>query len=192
MTKSRSASQASWPPTVARPRPVPARADRRPSVTSRSRTSPGHHLAAEAGLVDAAEERELAGEALVGEHRDPPELGQGLDHQHPGQGGAAREVPGEEGLVTAQVPAAPGALSRLELGDLVHQEERGPVGQDVLGSQHGRRGYRSDGSPESGPPYGNPLRVPDPGRRRRAVATTHAPASTVKDAKPHCEVPGFR
>src|SRR5579885_1604184 len=42
---------------------------------------PRHHLAAEPRLVDAAEQRQLAAIALVGEHGDPAELGERLDHE---------------------------------------------------------------------------------------------------------------
>ena len=150
-------------PTEARPRPVPARADSLPRVTSRSSTSPGHHLTAEARLVDAAEQREPAREAFVAEHRDPAQLGEGLDHQHPRQGGTTREVPGEEVLVATQVPTAPGPLSRIELGDLVDQQERRSVRQDVLGSQHGRRGYRSPAGDEARPEQAEGLGVPGAG-----------------------------
>ena len=94
------------------PVPVPARADRRPSVTSRSSTSPGNDLAAEAGLVDPAEERQPAGEAVVAEDGDAAQLGQGLDHEHARQGGTAREVAGEEGFVAGAGASGPGRAVR--------------------------------------------------------------------------------
>src|SRR5580704_12795412 len=76
----------------------------------------GHHLAAKARLVDPAEERESAPEPLVGEHRDPTQLGQGLDHEDSRQGRTAREMPGEEVLVTPKMPSSAGPLSGVELG----------------------------------------------------------------------------
>ena len=97
----------------------------------------GDHLPPEPGLLDAAEQRELAGKARVGQHGHPAQLGQGLDHEHPGQGGAPREVTGEERLVTGQLPAPrwpTGRVSRIEqLGD---EEERRPMGQDVDRVRH--------------------------------------------------------
>ncbi len=68
----------------------------------------GDDLAAEASFVDAAEERQLAGVSLVGEEGDAPQLGQGLDHQHSGQGGPTGEMPAEEGFSPGQVPHPPG------------------------------------------------------------------------------------
>ena len=81
-----------------------------PAVPGRSLAGPGRHpaqldlelervagadLAAEAGAVEAAEQRQLAGEALVGEHGDGADLGDRLAHQHAGQRRPAGEVPGK-------------------------------------------------------------------------------------------------
>ena len=141
MTKSRSASQASSPPTVARPVPLPARADSRPERHLELEHVAGDHLATEPGPVDAAEQGQLAGEPVVGQHGDAAELGQRLDHEHPGQGRAAGEVPGEEGLVAGELPPPPGRLAGLDGIQLGDEEKRVPVRQIVLGS-HDRRGYR--------------------------------------------------
>src|SRR5579872_1309459 len=73
-----------------------------------------HDLAPEACPVDAAEERQPAGEALVGEHGRRPELGERLDHEHPGQGWPPREVAGEERLLPAEAPEPGGHLAGLE------------------------------------------------------------------------------
>ena len=131
MTNSRSTSHAVSPPTDATPWPLPARADSRPISTRRSSVSPGSHLAAEPHAVDAAEQRELAGVARLEQHRDGADLGERLDHQHAGQRRPAREVPGEERLVAGEVPAAGGRLAGHDLDELVDEEERRPVREDV-------------------------------------------------------------
>jgi len=83
----------------------------------------GPDLAAEASPVDATEERNLLGEPLVGKNGAGPELGQRLDHEHTRQRRHTREMPGEEGLVTAQAPKTTTPLARHELGDLVDEQE---------------------------------------------------------------------
>ena len=118
--------------------PLPARADIRPSSTSSSRVSPGHDLAAEPGTVEATEQRQLAGEALVGQHGDGAHLGDRLAHQHAGQRRPAREVTGEEPLVAGEVPSARGATDRLEGDDLVDEQERRPVRRQI-GVRAGQR-----------------------------------------------------
>ena len=74
----------------------------------------GADLAAEAGAVEAAEQRQLAGEALVGEHGHGADLGDRLAHQHARQRRPAREVAGEEPLVAGEVPATGRRPARLE------------------------------------------------------------------------------
>ena len=86
--------------------PLPARADMRPSVDLQRELVAGADLAAEAGAVEPAEQRQLAGEALVGEHGDGADLGDRLAHQHAGQRRPAGEVAGEEPLVARQPPRA--------------------------------------------------------------------------------------
>ncbi len=100
------------------------------------------HLAAEPGPLDPAEQRELAGEGRVGQHGHPAQLGQGLDHEHPGRVGRPGKCPAKKASspVSCQLPVAdwPGSTAS-ELGD---EEEGVAMGQVVLGS-HDRRGYRS-------------------------------------------------
>ena len=74
------------------------------SSTSSTSESPGDDLAAEASAVEPAEQRQLAGVARIGEHRDRPDLGDRLAHQHAGQRRPAREVAAEEPLVAGQRP----------------------------------------------------------------------------------------
>ena len=93
----------------ARPLPLPARADILPISHSRISSSPGPDLTAESGAVDPPEQRQLALEALVTEHRERADLGDRLAHQHPRQGRPAREVAGEEPLVTGQPSSGPRA-----------------------------------------------------------------------------------
>ena len=59
-------------------------------------------LTPEPGAVDPAEQRQLALEALVAQHRERADLSDRLAHQHARQRGAAREVAGEEPLVAGQ------------------------------------------------------------------------------------------
>jgi hypothetical protein len=133
MTNSSSASQARAPSTLARPWPLPARADSLPSSTSSSSTSPG---------LTCLRKRQPASVALVGEHRHAPQLGQRLHHENSGKRGPSGEVTGEESLVTPQVPATAGPLAGYQVVHLVDEEKGRPMRKHVFGPQHGRRGYR--------------------------------------------------
>ncbi len=99
----------------------------------------GADLAAETGAVETAEQRQLAGIALVGEHGDRADLGDGLAHQHAGQRRAAGEVAGEEPLLPRQMPATGGADTGRDRDDLVDEQERWAVREDVR-----RRGEAHD------------------------------------------------
>ena len=93
------------------------------------------HLAPEPGAVDAPEERKFARVALVSQHGHPTELGQGLDHQHAGQGRTAREMTGEERLV-------PGEPQRPEA------DRPGSSAPTAVTKRNGSRwGSKSTGSP---------------------------------------------
>src|SRR5690554_1352589 len=90
----------------------------------------GDDLTAEAHVVDPPEERELAGVARVLQEGDGPHLRERLDHEDSREGGAAREVPSEEGLLPREPPDAGGPLAGLDGDDLVDKEERRPVRED--------------------------------------------------------------
>ena len=98
-----------------------------------------NHLSPESRAVDAAEEHQAAGETVVGQNGKCAGLSEGLEHEHSGQHGIAGEVSGEEGLLPGQIPTCPRALPRVYLKDLVDEQERRPVRQDVFGFEHGFR-----------------------------------------------------
>ncbi len=143
-TKRSSAWQATrrrpWPVPV----PLPARADIRPRVTSSSSRSPGTTWRRNRARSMPPNSGQLAGEAGIGQDGHAAQLGQRLDHQHPGKGRPAGEVTGEERLVAGQLPTAGGRLTGLDGSQLGHEEERIAVRQVVFGS-HDCRGYRSGG-----------------------------------------------
>ena len=139
-TNSSSASQANSPPTVARPVPFPARADMRPEEDLEVEHVARQHLPPEPRPLDATEQRELAGEALVGQHRHPAQLGQCLHHQDAGKGWAPGKVTGKERFVTGEVPRTPSGLARLHRVQLGDEQKGIPVGNEVFGS-HGKRHY---------------------------------------------------
>ena len=101
MTKKSPAWQAISSPTRATPLPFPADDAELVHGDLEVERVARDDLAPEPRLVDAAEEREAAGVALVGEHGERADLGEGLDDEHAGQRRPAGEVPGEERLVAA-------------------------------------------------------------------------------------------
>ena len=107
---------------------------RRSIRVSSASVSPGPTCARKRALSIPPNMRQLARVAGIGEHGDAAELRQCLDHQHARQDRAAGEVPGEERLVAGQMPTAACRLAREDLVDLVHEQERGPVGEHVLGA----------------------------------------------------------
>src|SRR5262249_33448610 len=86
---------------------------------------------AEAGAVQPAEQRETADAALVGEDGDGAELSDRLAHQDARQRGAPGEVPGEEPLVTGELPRSPSRDPGYERGDFVDEQKGRPVREDV-------------------------------------------------------------
>ena len=92
----------------------------------------GDHLLAEPCFLDAAEQGQLALVFRQGQGTDGTYLGQGLNHQHAGHHRIAGEVALELGLVGRDALDALGPLARLHIDDLVHQQERIPVGNDLL------------------------------------------------------------
>src|SRR5262249_24174910 len=97
-----------------------------------------YRLCPEPSAVDPTEQRQLPRVAFVGQDRDPTELRQRLDHEDTWQCRPVWEVAGEERFVTREVPASSCRLARHEFGDLVDEQERGPVGKHVLGA-HARQ-----------------------------------------------------
>ena len=93
----------------------------------------GPHDAPEAHAVDAREERHPAEEIGMREHADGARLGERLDHQHAGHDRIAREV-ARAGTIRrrATVKRATHARARLELDDLVDQQERIAVRDELL------------------------------------------------------------
>ena len=98
---------------------------------------PGDDLASEAGGVEATEQRQLAGEALIGQHGDGADLGDRLAHQHARQRRPAREVSGEEPLLTGEPPRSSRSGPRLQSDDLVDEQERWTMREHVGWLRHG-------------------------------------------------------
>ena len=65
-------------------------------------------------------------------------LGDRLAHQHPRERRATGEVPREEPLVAGEAPSTARRAARLEVEDLVDEQERRTMWQELVGS-HGRR-----------------------------------------------------
>ena len=105
----------------------------------------GLHDALEAHLVDAGEEADLAARAAARSSRggDGGRLGERLDDEHAGHDGVAGEVPGEPEVVVAQRAAGYAAHARLELDDLVDEQEGRAVRQQRLDLRRGRASRRS-------------------------------------------------
>ena len=74
----------------------------------------------------------LAAVGLVGEDRDRAALRHRLDDDHAGHDRAARKMAGEEPLVLPHLLARDDARAGLERGDLVQEEERVAVRQDLF------------------------------------------------------------
>lgn len=135
-----------------------------------------YHLTTEASTIDPAEERELAGKPLVSEHRGSTELGERLDHEHARERRSAGKVAGEERLFTAQVPPPAGAHTRIDLRYLGQEEERWPVGQDVLGTERSGGSHRR----RRGPPVVAAVSTASgaPAGLREVFAPPDAPAAS--------------
>ncbi len=88
--------------------------------------------AREPHVVDAGEDAETIGVVSVREGADRTDLRRRLDHDDARHDRVAREVaPEEPGIVTDRKPSA-GTDARLELDDLVDEQERIAVGNDPL------------------------------------------------------------
>src|SRR3954447_1735354 len=93
---------------------------------------PGKHHALEAHVVDSGEEGQLAAVGLVGEDRDRAAPRPRLDDDHTGHDRPAREVAGQEPLVLPHQLPCDYAGTGLEHRDLVQEEERVAVRQDLF------------------------------------------------------------
>ena len=84
--------------------------------------------------------------------RHDARLSERLDDQHAGHDGIAGKVAGEPPVVGADEPAGVAALARDELDDLVEQQERRAVGDELfdLGTGEGDRGAHAFTSPSPG------------------------------------------
>ena len=70
--------------------------------------------------------------AWICQNGDGAGLGDRLDREHAGHHRALRKVAGEPPVVGADLAAADDALSRLQLEDLVDEQERRPVRDQLL------------------------------------------------------------
>ena len=119
---------------------------RLPSVTSSAQPIPGHDLAAELGVVDAAQKRARVRRRLLPlEQQQRGHLGQRLHHQHAGHQGSAGEMALEELLADRDVLHGDHAPAGLVLDDGIHQEGGVAIGQAVeeQGDIDGQRVTRS-------------------------------------------------
>ena len=119
------------PPTRAVPWPLPALDPSWSSSTVEVQGVAGHDLAAEAGLVDPAEERQLAGVALVGQQGDPPSWAKASTISTPGRVGRPGKWPAKKASSPREVPAPARRARRDDLGHLVDEQERRPVRQST-------------------------------------------------------------
>ena len=101
------------------------------SSTSSSRVSPGTTWRRKRALSIPPKRRELARVAVVGQQGDPAELGQGLDHQHPGRVGRPGKWPAKKASSPVRCHRPVADAGWHDLGDLVDEQERGTVGQYV-------------------------------------------------------------
>ena len=105
------------------------------------------YLLLEAGVFDAAEQRDLSFIRRHAEERDGTGLCEGLDDEDTWHHRILREVALEEGLVHRDALSCIGELSRLIIHHLVNQEKRIAVRDDLLDfidTEWMRRMYRLD------------------------------------------------
>ena len=123
---------ASSPPTRASARPLPIGPRTRSSIARQLQLVAGLDDPLEADAVDAREQREPTAVLLLGEHGDGAGLRHRLDDQDPGHDRPAGEVPREVPLVRLNALARDRTRSRLQLDDLVDQQEGITMRQDRL------------------------------------------------------------
>src|SRR5947208_1420013 len=68
---------------------------------------------------------------------DAPELRERFDHEDAGQRRPSGKVSGEEGLVASEVPPSAGRHTGDDVIDLVDEQERRPVRQDLVRAHGG-------------------------------------------------------
>jgi biotin-[acetyl-CoA-carboxylase] ligase BirA-like protein len=102
--------------------------------------------ALEAHTVDPGEQRKLPAVLLLREHGDGPGLGHRLDDQDAGHDRAAREVAAEIPLVRPDTLPRDHTRPRLQVDDLVEQEEGVTVRQDRLDLVTCQRGQPAESS----------------------------------------------
>ena len=90
------------------------------------------YLLLEAGVLDAAEQRDLSFIRRHAEERDGAGLREGLDDEDARHHRILREVALEEGLVHRDALPCIGELARLVIHHLIDQEERITVRDDLL------------------------------------------------------------
>ena len=88
--------------------------------------------ALEPHLVDTGEQDELAPVGRVRQRGHDARLSERLDDQHAGHDGITGKVAREPPVVVADEPAGVAALARDELDDLVEQQERRTMGDELL------------------------------------------------------------
>ena len=96
----------------------------------------------EAAVVDAGEERDLPAVRLVGEDGDGAGLRDRLDREHAGHDRPLGEVAREPPVVGADLAPADDALAGLELDDLVDEQERRAVRDELHDHVPAERGPR--------------------------------------------------
>ena len=112
----------------------------RSSSTLQRQLVAGTDEASEPRLLDATEQRQLVGVALVAEHADRAGLRERLELQHAGKDRIAREVAGEERLLARDPVPGDHRLPGDDLVDRVDEAERRTVRQQrdrVHAAQHG-------------------------------------------------------
>lgn len=65
------------------------------------------------------------------EHRHRSQLSDRFAHQDSGKSRAARKMPGKEPFVTRETPQPRSRATRLECGDLVHEQKRRAMRENV-------------------------------------------------------------
>ena len=124
----------------------------------------------------------------VGEHGDRPHLSDCLAHQHARQSRSAREVSGKEPLVTGESPLTCCADTWLQGYDLVDEQKRWAMRQDVDRQWQGRHSPSASSS-RTGVSFGlilyHALRSCRRGRSRTPTLDAHVRLAVVLLLLPH-------